>query len=149
MMLYVPDTNVWLRSEQKNHPVYPLASGAIATILRRNEKISLLPQAVYELWNVCTRPEKYNGFGRSLDETEQIVARLESAFPVLYDTKAVYQEWRHLVRLHNVSGVQVHDARIAAAVRVHHVDFLLTFNGDDFKRFGIATIHPNDVLALP
>lgn len=144
-MINVPDTNLLLRAEQPEHPLHETASNAITATMRNGTRICLLPQTLYEFWNVCTRPEKYNELGISLEETEQIVVRLESTFSILYDTQKVYEEWRHLVRLHGVSGVQVHDARIAAAVRVHRVEGLLTFNGDDFKRFGITTIHPQDV----
>jgi hypothetical protein len=42
-----------------------------------------------------------------------------------------------------VSGVQVHDARIAAAMRVHGVTHLLTLNTGDFTRYpGITAVHP-------
>lgn len=36
---------------------------------------------------------------------------------------------------HNVSGVQVHEARLVAAMRVHGVGRILTFNAEDFARY--------------
>lgn len=36
---------------------------------------------------------------------------------------------------HGVSGKNTHDARIVAAMNVHGVVNLLTFNRDDFKRY--------------
>jgi len=45
-----------------------------------------------------------------------------------------------------VSGIQVHDARIVAAMLVHQVQAILTFDLDDFKRYpGIVVIHPNAI----
>ncbi len=55
----------------------------------------------------------------------------------------VHQEWRKLLVAHGVSGVQVHDARLAAGMRVHGVRLILTFNDRDFARYlGIEAIHP-------
>jgi predicted nucleic acid-binding protein len=50
------------------------------------------------------------------------------------------------LRKHSVRGVQVHDARIAAAMQAYGINRLLTYNPKDFARYGsIATIHPRDV----
>lgn len=47
---------------------------------------------------------------------------------------------------HNVSGVQVHDARLVAAMRVHGVSRILTFNDKDFTRYAdIEVVHPRTV----
>lgn len=57
----------------------------------------------------------------------------------------MYPEWRRLVVAHGVRGVQVHDARLAAAMRVHGVGRILTLNGADFARYadeGVAVVHP-------
>jgi len=51
-----------------------------------------------------------------------------------------------LLVAHNVQGVQVHDARLAASMYVHGVGQLLTINVRDFKRFeGLRVMHPADV----
>jgi predicted nucleic acid-binding protein len=47
---------------------------------------------------------------------------------------------------HDVKGVQVHDARLVAAMRIHGIDRILTYNPSDFRRYeGIAAIQPSDV----
>ena len=51
---------------------------------------------------------------------------------MLEDGLPVYREWLTLVQTQSVSGVQVHDAYLAAAMRVHGVTHLLTFNTTDF-----------------
>jgi hypothetical protein len=53
---------------------------------------------------------------------------------LLPDSLAVHAAWRKLFVTHGVSGVQVHDARLAAAMRVHGVKRTLTFNDRDFAR---------------
>ena len=49
----------------------------------------------------------------------------------------------HLLRY---GGVQVHDARLAAAMYVHGVAHILTLNVADFSRFsGLTPVHPNQL----
>ena len=49
---------------------------------------------------------------------------------------------------YGVSGVQVHDARLAATMRVHGVQRILTFNVQDFRRYtGIEAVLPQSVTA--
>ncbi len=49
----------------------------------------------------------------------------------LQDNRAVYREWRRLVVEHRISGVQVHDARLAAAMYAHGLTHILTANTGD------------------
>jgi predicted nucleic acid-binding protein len=44
-----------------------------------------------------------------------------------------------------ITGVQVHDAKIAASMNVHKVEFLVTLNEKDFKRFPIKVLNPKDI----
>jgi predicted nucleic acid-binding protein len=67
----------------------------------------------------------------------------ESRLRLLADNLTIHQEWRRLIVTHNVSGVRVHDARLVAAMRVHRLKRILTFNEKDFARFAdIEAIHP-------
>ncbi len=62
------------------------------------------------------------------------------------DSLAVHAEWRNLLVAHGVSGVQIHDARLAAAMRIHGVKRILTFNDRDFARYtDVAAIHSRAV----
>lgn len=73
---------------------------------------------------------------------------VEAGMSLLPGNEAVYREWRRVVVQHRVSGVQVHDARLAAAMYVHGVSHILTLNAGDFTRFdGIIALHPNSVKA--
>jgi predicted nucleic acid-binding protein len=67
--------------------------------------------------------------------TEQLLQSIEQLFPVLPDRSDVYQEWRRLVVKFNVLGVQVHDARLVASMKVNNVSHILTFNFKDFERY--------------
>jgi len=62
------------------------------------------------------------------------------------DTPNIHTEWRCLVADHDVSGVQVYDARIAACLHVHGVTRLLTFNAKDFARYsGSVAVDPGQI----
>lgn len=95
-------------------------------LLGAGETIHTLPQNIAEFWNVCTRPLDKNGLGLSPAQTDGEVTHLETLFPVLPDAAGTYAQWRRLVVKHAVSGVQVHDARIVAAMVAHSIPYLLT-----------------------
>ncbi len=96
-----------------------------------------------------TRPIARNGFGLTSEEAGIEVRAIEGGMRLLADSEAVYREWRAIIEQHAVSGAQVHDARLVAAMRVHRVNHLITFNVGDFRRYReIVAVHPRDVRAL-
>lgn len=116
------------------------------TLLRRGDRLCIVPQNVVEFWSVATRPVEKNGLGLSLPQADWYVSRLEAILTLLNDTPAIYREWRNLVVAHAVAGPQVYDARLVAAMAVYGITRILTFNGDDFKRYpGVQVIHPQAV----
>ena len=98
----------------------------------RGDEICIIPQTCIEFWNVATRPSKNNGFGFSVSDADFFLRLIEKVFTFLPDDENVHKEWRKLVVKFGVSGVQVHDARIAAAMSAHKITHILTFNTSDF-----------------
>jgi predicted nucleic acid-binding protein len=146
-MPYLADTNVLLRWLKPDDLDYPLVVSAIDAVLQRSSVLCYTSQNVAEFWNTCTRPLNRNGYGLSPQEADSRARYFEDRMQLLPDSLAVHQEWRKLLVSHNVSGVQVHDARLVAAMRVHGVKRLLTFNDRDFARYtDIEAVHPR-VLA--
>jgi predicted nucleic acid-binding protein len=146
-MSYLADTNILLRWVQPDDPQRAVALAAVESLIRSGETILITPQNVVEFWNAATRPRTANGLGLTLQQADEEAHHLETLFPLAPDTPAIHPEWRRLVVEPGVSGVQVHDARLAAAMRVHGITHLLTFNGRDFARFeGITAVHPQDVV---
>jgi predicted nucleic acid-binding protein len=112
--------------------------------LANGDRVCLIPQNLIEFWNVATRPIDKNGFGWLPAKTDAEISRLESLLTVLPDNQTIYQEWRKLVLDNAVLGKQVHDARIVAAMNVHQITKLLTFNLKGFRRFHqITLLDPN------
>jgi len=145
-MEHLADTNILLRSIDQTHPMHSNATTALTSLLGSGERVCVTPQNIIEFWNVCTRPVDRNGLGLTPGEADRQASRLEGLLTLLPDVPAIYPEWRRLVVAHSVSGVQVHDARIVAAMNVYGISSLVTFNGPDFTRYpGIRVVHPNDV----
>lgn len=145
-VLYLADSNVLLRLVKHDHPEYALVRGALRALRQKGMTPAYTLQNMAEFWNASTRPQERNGFGLSVEETERNAQDIERSFTLLADTEAVYREWRRIVVQYGVSGVQVHDARLAAAMYAHGINDILTLNGRDFTRFaGIAVIDPHHV----
>jgi predicted nucleic acid-binding protein len=145
-MPYLADTNVLLRWVSPADPQHTLAVDSVKALQRRGEIVHITPQNLIEFWNVATRPASANGFGMSPAEAERQVEGLERLFPLVPDSPDIYPEWRRLVAAVGVSGVKVHDARLAAVMLANGLTHVLTFNPDDFKRFpGITVVRPQDV----
>ncbi len=93
-----------------------------------------------------TRPVTRNGFGLTAAEAEREVRAIEAGMSLLPDNEGIYREWRRIVVHLAVSGVQVYDARLAAAMLVHGVGHILTLNVTDFSRYsGLTAVHPSSV----
>ena len=143
---YLVDTNVWLRILSLASPLRPPARHAIATLLRRGDDLCVAPQNLIEFWNVSTRPQKDNGFGKTVAETDRYCRFLESFLTVLPETPALFARWRELAVDHEVSGKKVHDARLVAAMSVHRIRLILTFNTKDFVRYkDVEAVRPEEV----
>ena len=149
-MIVVLDTNVLLRYADPNDPAHPIVIIAFGVLRATGFALHLVPQNLYEFWVVATRPLDRNGLGLTVPECEQMLTRIEAAFPILLDKPSLLAEWRSLVTTHVCKGKIAHDARIVAAMRTHGLTHLLTFNVGDFARFaGLAVLDPKSIGASP
>jgi predicted nucleic acid-binding protein len=138
------DTNILTRFADAGHPHSAVARNVVDTLRRRRERLVLVPQNLYEFWAVATRPTGHfptaNGLGMSAARTDQWIAYWLRIYALLPDPPDFTAHWRSLVHLFNVLGKKSHDARLAAAARVHKVPMFLTFNTKDFQRFPFLTL---------
>jgi len=142
------DTNILLRGIQAAHEHHEPAKKAVKLLLDRGERVCLVPQNLYEFWSAITRPADQNGLDISVTTAAALIAEFKQLFTVLDDTPAVRPEWERLVIVHRVIGRTAHDARLVAAMLVHGLTHILTFNTGDFKRFpGITVLDPTVVAA--
>jgi predicted nucleic acid-binding protein len=139
------DTNVLLRRIQSNHEHHAVALASVARLLADGETVYFTAQNISEFWNVVTRPVGNNGLGFPVSVAQSEVEEIERILTPLPDIPAAYTEWKRLVVKHSVTGVKVHDARLVALMNVHGVKRILTFNGQDFNRYGVEVLHPASV----
>jgi len=141
------DSNILLRIARRDDPDHAMVNAALARLAEGGAVLYYTHQNIAEFWNVATRPADKNGFGLTVAEAERQTRVIEKGMVLLPDSAAVYREWRRLVLAHSVSGVQVHDARLAAAMGVHGVTHLLTLNPDDFKRYRhLTAVDPRSLV---
>lgn len=145
-MSYLVDSNVLLRLAEPSHPMCSPAQEALIYLRNLSEDLCILPQNLMEFWVVVTRPRASNGLGMEVDTATQELLKLKRLFILLPDTAEIFSVWEKLVTQHRVMGKPAHDARLVAAMKVHGVAQLLTFNTDDFKRYAdIRAVDPRAV----
>lgn len=139
-----------MRGSEPRHSMHQSAADSVAALLRQGEDVFLVPQNLYEYWSVATRPVAQNGLGFSPEHAAADLARFHTDFSVLDELPAVLHLWERLVVQHQVKGKRGHDARLVAAMIVHGIDRLLTFNTADFARYQqIVVISPHDIVGTP
>jgi predicted nucleic acid-binding protein len=141
------DSGILLRAVRSEDALYQSIQEALQRLIDRGEQPVTTLQNVSEFWNVCTRPvSARGGFGLSIEQAEQRVIILEKFTTVLPEPAGLYERWRELVIRHRVLGVQVHDAKLVAAMGLHGISQILTLNGRDFSRYPeIIAIAPENV----
>ncbi|MFN8472887.1 MAG: PIN domain-containing protein [Anaerolineae bacterium] len=145
MTTYLVDTNVLLSLVDPQRPQHSTAQAAVEALRRQGDELVVCFQNCAEFWNVATRPTSKNGLGFSTNTAVEELSRIERAFVFAADPPNVYSIWRQLLVTYGVSGVQVHDARLAAAMIGNSIKYILTFNAADFVRYanaGVISVGP-------
>lgn len=128
------DTNILIRLAQPHHPSAPVAARALRTLRAANEILHITQQNLVEFWAVTTRPVEANGLGYTTDQAAEEMSALKRLFDLLPELP-LQDEWARLVAHYSVAGKNTHDARLVAAMIVHTVENILTFNAQDFARY--------------
>ncbi len=141
-MAILVDTNILLRLSQKNHPHSATAFRAVEALLKNQRDLVSFSQNVVEFWAVATRPIEANGLGLTPERVLTELDDLGESGEMLPELP-VHAEWLDLVTKYRVLGKNVHDARLVAAMLVHGIGEILTFNGADFARYAeISVLNP-------
>jgi predicted nucleic acid-binding protein len=142
------DSNILLRWIKPSDPDQMIVAVALDRLVEIDADLFYTSQNLGEFWNTLTRPLNRNGYGLTPEDADLRAISIESQIELLADSIAVHTMWRRLIVDYRVSGAQVHDARLVAAMHVHNVKRILTFNTRDFARFtDIEAIHPADLRA--
>lgn len=142
-MAHLLDSNILIRQFDIASPLRAQALSSVESLIKAREDVVIFPQVVIEFWSVVTRPIKVNGLGWTPAQAEAAINNLPSAIRLIPETSTIFEEWRRLVVALGVSGKNVHDAKLVAAMNVHQISHILTFNEEDFRRYaGIVIVRP-------
>jgi predicted nucleic acid-binding protein len=140
------DTSVLIRTLQPHHSLFVPAERAIRLLPEQGRELHIVAQNLIELWTVATRPFGENGLGMAPTKAASELERIKGMFLLLPETPAIYPAWEALVIRHQVTGKPTHDARLVAAMQVHGLAAILTFDRTGFSRYaGIEVVHPEQV----
>jgi predicted nucleic acid-binding protein len=113
-MAVLLDANILLRLAQPHHPNASVAAKALRNLRSANETLHITQQNLVEFWAVTTRPISVNGLGYTTEQAAADIGVLKRLFDLLPE-RPIYGEWERLVTLYQVTGKNVHDARLVAA----------------------------------
>ncbi|MBL9171767.1 MAG: type II toxin-antitoxin system VapC family toxin [Verrucomicrobiales bacterium] len=148
-MATLVDTNILLRSIQPTDPLFGITLSALQILGCLTDRLAVVPQNMVEFWAVATRPRANNGLGLAPSEASVEIQKILSTFQFFPETPTIFDEWMKLVTAYAVSGKDTHDARILAAMKVHGIERILTFDEADFARYkgAITVLTPTSVVA--
>jgi predicted nucleic acid-binding protein len=138
------DTNLLCRITSRRHPQCAAARSAMRILLKRGEKLAIVPQNLYEFWAVATRATAANGLGLTTAQASQWLVFFQRRFTLLPDRDDLPGRWHELVKTLAITGFRSHDARLAA-MQCYGIARLLTFNGADFKHLPVTVVDPTSV----
>ena len=116
------DTNILLRLAQPGHPHRQPARDAIGLLtVRDGETFAIVPQNLYEMYVVCSRPVGANGMGMTSGQAHAEIAKARSLFHLLSETAHICPTWENLIRQYAIVGKRAHDARLVAMMIEHHI----------------------------
>jgi predicted nucleic acid-binding protein len=146
-MNYLVDTNILTRISDPAHAMHQEALDAVTLLIQQGHRVHVVPQNFYEFWVVATRPVSVNGLGKTAAEALLDLTNLADLFLWLDESPPVYSVWERLVTGTPILGRNAHDARLVAAMTVHGLTHLLTFNVQDFRHYAsILAATPRDIL---
>lgn len=149
-MRILADTNILVRLTEVGSVDHAAAADAKKHLDRLGHDVCIVPQVIYELWSVATRPMENNGLGMSVPEAQRMIADFKGTFRLLRDERTVYERWESIVVDYDVRGKKSHDARLLAAMLRHGVSHVLTLNSQDFARFDdITVVTPTEAATMP
>jgi predicted nucleic acid-binding protein len=146
-MDFLLDTNILIRVADEQAKEHLLVTEAVSRHVASGNRACVVPQNLIEFWNVASRPRNLNGIGWDLVQIEEEVAFFLEEYFLFEENPDIFPAWQELVVQYQVSGKQVHDTKLVAAMLTHKIDQILTLNTADFTRFSqIKAIHPSTIL---
>ena len=136
------DTNILVYAHREDAPFHALAKQCVTALAESTAAWAVPWPCVHEFVGIVTRRRVFEPPTPLDVALAQVDAWLASPSVVLLaEGPGYWSELRALLAAGNVSGPQVHDARIAALCRLHGVRELWTADRD-FSRFDLPARNP-------
>ena len=134
------DTNILIYATIAESPFHQAAREAIKIATQEKQTLWVSRQILREYLVIVTRPQSFD-LPLSKEQAIHRITFFENTFNVADDLPQVTQNLLALLNNYSVGGKQIHDANIVATMQAYHINRLLTYNTNDFKRF-------NDIIQL-
>ena len=138
------DTSILGRIADENDPLYEVADIGLDWVLK-NGSPAVAAQSIYEFWVMATRPIAQNGLGFTPDRACAWIHDCLRTYHFLPEDPRIFDVWMSLVSRHATKGKPAHDARLVACMKVHNIQSILTFNTNDFTRYGVTVVDPRNL----
>lgn len=146
-MIYLIDSSVCLRTIELTDPLRTTTLDHLSRAVNQGDTLIVVAQVVAECWGVLTRPQANNGFGLNPMEAKVEVDKLLAFFQPESDPHSLIFKLSSFAELHQVSGRQIHDARMALTCELLGLDGIVTYNKPDFARYSqIRALEPAELL---
>jgi predicted nucleic acid-binding protein len=135
------DTNVLVYSTVAGNSWHQQARAWLAELHQSGVTLCVTPQILREYLVVLTRGAIFET-EFSIEEVLGLLDALLQTLDVLDETTAVASALRMLLKRYPIRGKRIHDANLVAAMVVHGITRLATYNLDDFRVFQEITLEP-------
>jgi len=128
------DTNIILRAYHDVFPQHPSVKATFDRLLADGSDLWISRQVIREYLVQVTHPRTFTTPLTGEQAVQQVSNILKTCY-VADEASTTTDTLLMLLRGYSVSGKQVHDANIVAAMLANGIDTLLTLNTADFKRY--------------
>ena len=129
------DTNVLVMARFQAAPGHAVARERLQRAGKSGDVLHISRQVHREYLATVTRPQSWSA-PVPMDAALADIATLQASFEILEDGPRATEMLIRLCRDVVVAGRQIHDANIVATMLAHGERRLMTFNGQDFRRYG-------------
>jgi len=134
------DTNVLLSATDRSREDHTVCKNLIESAVASGIHLVASGQVFREYLVVATRPVAGNGLGLPPSDAVANVRTFQSYVHLLPEQEEVSHMLAKIVDATEIRGKRIHDANIAATMRVHRVTVVATANTSDYA--DLPEVHP-------
>jgi toxin-antitoxin system PIN domain toxin len=137
------DTNLLVYAHRRDSSWYEAASDRVRDLAEGRSPWAIPWPCIHEFYAVVTHPRIYDPPSDRARAIDQIEAWLESpSLVMLAESEPYWPAMKEQLETSQITGPQVHDARVAALCRMHGVRELWTADRDFSRYPGLKTRNP-------